>query len=98
MIAGCSAQTFGEAGAIISPLELSNFRYVSRLVMAINGNHQRESDRGFGSSNRDREERDKRICGRLGLGSETPECDKIQIGRGKHHFDTNKNENRMTPT
>ena len=33
----------------------------------------------------------------LGLRTETPESDEIEIGRGEHQFDADENENGVTP-
>src|SRR3954453_15458152 len=64
--------------------------------MAVDGDHERKTNRGFGGSDGDGKNRDH-DSGRLRWRrTKSPERDEVDVRGGEHHFDANQNEDPVT--
>src|ERR1051325_12044881 len=82
----------------ISSLELIELIDIGSVIVAINGDDHRQTNRGFGSGDRDGEDCKHYASRLVRLRSETPECDEIQVRRGQHQLDADENKNCVTST
>src|SRR5205809_6490763 len=64
--------------------------------MAIDGDHERETNRRFRGSDGDCENCNHDSRWLRWRGGESPERDEVDVCGGEHHFDTDQNENRVT--
>src|ERR1043166_1458002 len=78
--------------------ELIELIDIGGVIMTIHGYNHRQTNRGFGSRDRDCKDREHHAGWLVRLRSETPECDEIQIRGRQHQLDTNQNENGVTAT
>src|SRR5436853_3085928 len=79
-----------------SSFEVIELIDVSRAIVTINSDYHCETNRGFGSGDSNREQRDHHARRRVRKRSKTPKCDEIQIRRSEHYLDANQNEDRVT--
>src|SRR5213593_3905067 len=80
-----------------SSFELIELIDIRGVIVAINGDDHRQTNRGFGGGDRDGKDCEHHTCWLVRLWSETPERDEIQIRRGQHQLDADEDENRVTP-
>ena len=80
-----------------SAFERIRFLETDGFLVAVNGDHQGEADRGFGGGDRDGEDHEHHAGGRRGRGTITPEGDEIDVRRVEHQLDTEEDEDGVAP-
>src|SRR5436190_10460345 len=78
-----------------SAFHRSDFIHVDRFVMPINGNDEGEADGGLGGSNADRENHEHNAGEGFRMRGIPPERDEVKVGRVKHQFDADEDQDAV---